>query len=164
MFQACVSCCMEAGQSLWWDVEDKSIQGSAVVTPLSFLQRPDINSAATIICPPTQKPIISISGKKHSFEMSYLQFFLRTSNFNRSAYMTFLNTIFVFASWPVKHNLVSWQYRRFNLWYCCHQIMRRASLQHHYISESCLHSWEKLNWTFAHFGIFFVFDTVWMHR
>ena len=65
LFQACVSCCMEAGQSLWWDVEDKSIQGSAVVTPLSFLQRPDINSAATIICPPTQKPIISISGKKH---------------------------------------------------------------------------------------------------
>ena len=72
LFQACVSCCMEAGQSLWWDVEDKSIQGSAVVTPLSFLQRPDINSAATIICPPTQKPIISISGKKHHFHNEFM--------------------------------------------------------------------------------------------
>ena len=36
---------------------------------------------------------------------------------------TFLMTTFVFGRWPVKHNLASRQYRRFNLWYCCHQIV-----------------------------------------
>ena len=69
-------------------------------------------------------------------------------------------TILVSACWPVKHNLVSWQYRRFNLWYCCHQIMRRASLQRHYISVSCLCSSEKLN--FCTFWIFLVFVKVLM--
>ena len=119
---------------------------------------PSCNGLTSILPPPSfahPPKNLSFLYPVKSTQMCYLQLFLHTSNFNRSAYTTFLNTIFVFASWPVKHNLVSWQYRRFNLWYCCHQIMRRASLQHHYISESCLHSWEKLNFcTFWNFLCF----------
>ena len=63
---------MEASQSLWGDVEHKSIQGSAVVTPLSFEQEPDINSGRRYHLLTRPKPIISISGKKHHFHNEFM--------------------------------------------------------------------------------------------
>ena len=167
---------MEASQSLWGDVEHKSIQGSAVVTPLSFEQEPDINSGRRYHLLTRPKPIISISGKKHHFHnefMFVISVYKQHQKICQHA-RTFLMTTFVLLA-GLWNTIWCRQYRRFNLWYCCHQIMRRASLQHHYTSASGLHSWGgKLKFifctflVFAHFGLFLfflqflVFARVWM--
>ena len=145
--------CIEGSQSLWWDVGHKSIHGS-VVTPLSCKKSLTSILGAAIICPQPKTHIISMSGKKHPFQMFCSSFCKQAAlNWYRSAYMHFLKQRLPASLW---NTIWCRQYRRFNLWYSCHQIMWRASLQRHYISESCLHSLENEN-----FEVFFCCCTFW---